>query len=224
MTAPPIIAAVGVVDAERVHGSRGVQVTWHELGMTPPGTGRALRAIFARQDDTFRRLDPTSRALVLAAEAAGIAHVLPPTAREDTALVIATTLGCLDADLQFARSLASEMCDAPVFPYTLPSTCLGEIALRLGLRGTSLCLSVLPGGSGSALAEAQRLLAGGEARYVVVANVEVLVQPHADVAPTCRVVVAVVAAADAELSSVAPWPGVEGDAFARLAGSIQQPS
>ncbi len=216
MTTTPIVVAVGHVDDREVAGSRGVRAAWRDLGTTAPGNGRALRTIFGRADDTFRRLDPTSRALVLAGEAAGIADALPAAERGDAALVVATELGCLDADLQFARSLGTAMCDAPVFPYTLPSTCLGEIALRLGLRGPSLCLSVPPGADGQAFAEAARLLATGEARFAVVATVEVLVQPHRDVTPRCRAVVALAAHADAGLPAIAPWPLATDDAFGTL--------
>lgn len=192
MSERPVIAALGTVDGEGIRGSANIRATWRELGVAAPGNGRTLRTVFGRADDTFRRLDAASRALVLACEAAGLDAILPREVREETALVVATTLGCLDADLQFAASLSAEMVDAPVFPYTLPSTCLGEVALRYGLRGISVCLCVPPGGNGEACSEAERLLASGEAPAVVVGTVDVLTRDAPGVARTCSATVQLV--------------------------------
>jgi hypothetical protein len=202
MTDAPVIAAVGLVDRERIAGTGGVYVTWHALGSEPPGTGRTFRAVFGRRDETFRRLDVASRVLVLAGAAAGLDAVLPAAVRECTALVVATTIGCLDADRQFARSLGAEMPDAPIFPYTLPSTCLGELALRHGLRGAGICLSVPPGDGGLAFAEGASLLAAGEAAAAVVGWCDVL---RGDPL-TCDAAIALLAPAALGLRAVAPWP------------------
>lgn len=189
MTFTPVLAAAALVDGERLAGTGGVRVRWAELGVPAPGDGRTFRAVFGRSDETFRRLDPASRALVLGCEALGLDRVLPVAYRERSALVIATTLGCLDADRQFANSLGAEMPDAPIFPYTLPSTCLGEVALRHGLRGAGICLSVAPDEHELAFTEGTRLLAAGEADAVVVGSVDV-----SRTAPTvCLVTVALLA-------------------------------
>lgn len=189
MNTHPAFAAIGVVDRDGIAGSSGVRATWRELGVDAPGNGRTFRAVFGRSDETFRRLDPASRALVLACAALGLSDVLPRELRDETALVVETTVGCLDADLQFAASMGAEMLDAPIFPYTLPSTCLGEIALRHGLRGISVCLSVGPEERGAALAEGARLLASGEAPAVVVATLEVLTRDVLGAARECSAVV-----------------------------------
>lgn len=173
MTFAPVLAAAALVDRERIAGTGGVRASWDELGVPAPGDGRTFRVLFGRSDETFRRLDVASRALVLACEALGLAAVLPARDRERTAIVVATSLGCLDADRQFARSLGAEMLDAPIFPYTLPSTCVGEIALRHGLRGPGVCLSTPPGEHGLGFAEAVSLLATGDADAVVAATVDV---------------------------------------------------
>lgn len=173
MTFAPVLAAAALVDRDHIAGTGGVRARWDELRVPPPGDGRTFRALFGRSDETFRRLDVASRALVLACEALGLDRVLPEGDRDRTALVVATSLGCLDADRQFARSLGAEMLDAPIFPYTLPSTCVGEIALRHGLRGPGICLSVPPAEHGLAFAEAVGLLAGGEADAVVAATIDV---------------------------------------------------
>ena len=47
-----------------------------------------------------------------------------------TALVLGTSYGCLHSDVCFARGLEPGGTLRPaVFPYTLPSTCLGEVAI-----------------------------------------------------------------------------------------------
>lgn len=190
MTPSVVVAAVGAVDEHGIAGSGGVRVSWRELGIAAPGDGRTFRAAFGRSDETFRRLDVASRTLVLACEALALPAVLQPEKRAETALVVETTTGCLDADLQFAASLAAAMHDAPIFPYTLPSTCLGEVALRHGLRGISVCLSVAPEVRGAALAEAARILKNAEASAVVVASVDVLARPDAPTPRECRAVAA----------------------------------
>jgi 3-oxoacyl-(acyl-carrier-protein) synthase len=212
MTSVPVVAAVGSVDRERIAGTGGGVHRWHDLGIAASGDGRTFRAVFGRSDETFRRLDPASRMLVLACEALGLDRLLTPAQREATALVVATTVGCLDADRQFARSLGGEMLDAPIFPYTLPSTCVGEVALRHGLRGISICLSTAPGTGDEAFAEAVRLLATGEAEAVVAATVDVL----RDDPPTCDAVVVLLTHPRLGLPSVAPWPPHAAQTFAAL--------
>ncbi|HZN38198.1 MAG TPA: beta-ketoacyl synthase N-terminal-like domain-containing protein [Planctomycetota bacterium] len=222
MTTLPTVLAVGVVDQERIAGSSGMHTTWKRLGVEAPGTGRTFRAAFGRSDETFRRLDRCSRALVLATTAADIEKVLPRDARDDTALVVETTLGCLDADLRFAASMRTEMCDGPIFPYTLPSTSLGEVALRYGLRGPSICLSVAPDAAGASLAEASALLENGEATFALVATVDVLQHsvPHAEA--SCRAIAVLLAHRRLGLPSRIAWAGHGVTAFAELARSVQQ--
>jgi len=221
MTTLPTVLAVGLVDAERIAGSSGMHTTWKRLGVEAPGTGRTFRAAFGRSDETFRRLDRCSRALVLATTAADIETVLPRDMRDDTALVVETTLGCLDADLQFAASMRTTICDKPIFPYTLPSTSLGEVALRYGLRGPSICLSVPPEAAGASFAEARALLENGEATFALIATVDVLKHsvPHAPA--SCRAIAVLLAHPRLCLPSRIAWAGHGVTAFADLARSIQ---
>jgi 3-oxoacyl-(acyl-carrier-protein) synthase len=216
MTFVPVVAAIGSVDRDRIAGSGALHRAWRDLGIAAPGDGRSFRAAFGRSDETYRRLDPASRMLVLACEAAGLDRVLGAEQRENTALVVATTIGCLDADRQFAQSLGSEMLDAPIFPYTLPSTCLGEVALRHGLRGISICLSVAPGETGTAVAEAVRLLAAGETATAVVAVVDVLRGEPA----TCEATAVLLAHPRLALPPVAPWPADLHHAFAAMRSAL----
>jgi hypothetical protein len=183
MSARPTVLAVGLVDERGVVGTGGVRAEWADLGVEPPGTGRSFRALFGRPDATFRRIDRASRALVLAAEAAGLADVLPRQARDATALVVETERGCLDADLRFQHGRQEGVLEGAVFPYTLPSASLGEVALRHGLRGPALCLSIGPDGRGEALREAVRLIEDGEAPYALAGRVEALAGARPGLAP-----------------------------------------
>lgn len=229
MSPAPHIVALGVVDAERITGSAGTTRSWASLGVAAPGGGRTFRAVFGSTDDTFRRLDRVSRALVLAGEAAGITAVLAAAraAPTEVGMVFETSLGSLDSDLRFADSMAAGMCDGPVFAYTLPSTSLGELALRHGLRGPTVCLATLPGQRGQALREAALLLASGEVEVVVAGLVDVLASARPSVEPACRAIVAVLVGAAFELPAgvpaVAAWPAPDPTAWDHLATTLPRP-
>jgi hypothetical protein len=152
------VGALGVADADGVAGTGGVRVSWAELGVDPHGRLVPWKRIFRRPFPDFRRLDALSRSCCLAAEAAGLERTLPKGQRARTALVLATVLGCLDADLRFAACLKGAPLEPAVFPYTLPSTCLGELAIRHGLGGPTLCLSTGPGEEATGVREARALM------------------------------------------------------------------
>lgn len=217
---PPLVVAIGGVDRERIAGTGAVQAPWSALDAPAPGSSRTFKAWLGRSDETFRRLDPLSRLVVLAGEAAGLQKVIPAAWRDDTALLFETTLGCLDADLQFAHSLGTGMPKGALFPYTLPSTCLGELALRHGLRGASTCLSIVPAEAGAALGEAARAFATGEVRCAVVASVDVLTEARPSVDLALAVTLVVLMAPDCGLPAVAPWPGQGPEAWARLWAAV----
>lgn len=218
--ADPVVQCIGVVDALRIIGSSGIDVTWASLGMQAPGGTRAFRAVFGRSDETFRRLDCASRALVLAGGAAGLTAALPVGAAFGVGIVVETNYGSLDSDIRFAASMSAGFCDGAVFPYTLPSTGLGELALRHGLRGPTVCLSIQQEQRGTALREAEMLLATGECEFVVAAQVDVLETAHADVRVGCEAVLALLASPRVGARAVAPWPGTGECAFRMLAKSF----
>ncbi len=208
------VLAVGSVDATGVVGSCGVDRRWRDMGLDHPADRRAFRAAFDRGDPTFRRLDHVSRALVLAAEAAGLSELLPLELAEETAIVIETQRGALDTDARFADSLDDEEVAAPLFPYTLTSTSLGEVALRHDIRGVSLCLSTTAPTSGeeategAALREAVALLDDRECPAAVVGVIEVLERTIESTTPAFRATVALLARADVlpGLNSVVALP------------------
>jgi len=206
MSARPKILALAAVDALGVRSSAGLRASWEALGVEAPGTGRAFRALFGHGDDTFRRLDRPTRALVVAAEACGLARILSAEARAATALVVETARGSLEVDLRYVRALERGEVQGSIFPYTLQSTCLGDVALRAGLQGPVLSLSVAAEAEGEALAEARRMLAGGEVRHALVGRVEALVEPAGGLEPELRAVVALVAASDEPAPALLSWP------------------
>ncbi|MFG0316716.1 MAG: beta-ketoacyl synthase N-terminal-like domain-containing protein [Planctomycetota bacterium JB042] len=172
MTGASVVVATGSVDAHGVTGSGGFDRRWDALGIRPLDPDRAWRALFGTANRTFRRLDPMSRALLVAAEAAGMGGVLPESVREETALIVGSVLGSLDADLRFQASLApGREPEAARFPYTLPSTAVGELAMRHGLRGPSLFLS-LDDDPDEPFAEARLRVEAGEVPAAVAARVE----------------------------------------------------
>ena len=155
------LRTAAVLDGGGLVGSAGVDL--RQPTTEPPAWRTAFPG--AEVDRGYRRLDPLSRAAVLVTAAAGIPTDLD---RDATAIVLATVYGCLAADRRYAGGLARGEREPAVFPYTLPSTCLGEVALRHGLRGPSVCVSVAPGGEGEALREARARIAGGEASSALV--------------------------------------------------------
>ncbi|RMG10422.1 MAG: hypothetical protein D6731_17510 [Planctomycetota bacterium] len=160
--APLWIAAAAVFDAEGLVSSRGL--CRPELRPERPPSWRAL---FDSPCAGYRRLPLRAKLLLTVAEAAGLALVPEP---DEAALVLASTWGSLETDLAFAESLRTDRDLRPaLFPYTLPSTCLGEVAIRFRLRGPTLCLSVPPGAEGAALEEGAAFVWGGEAPLALAA-------------------------------------------------------
>ncbi len=215
-TSVPKVIAVGCVDERGIGGTAGLSKSWEELGVALPGNGRTYRELSGKSDPTFRRLDKQTRAIVLAAEACGIDELLSAEEREETALVTETICGAIEVDLRYTRALDMGVVHAAIFPYTLQSTCLGDVTLRHGLRGPTVCLSIEHGQEGEALLEARRLLVPGGPRYAMVGTVDSLGESLPLSEPVLRSIVCVLAAEDAPGTSVAPWP--EGpDPFATLA-------
>jgi 3-oxoacyl-[acyl-carrier-protein] synthase III len=116
-----------------------------------------------------RRLDRYSR-LALAAATAALRHAeLSPSALdgERVAIVLGSTLGSYEANAQHRDLLAQEQPSPRVFAATLPSTPVGEIAIRLGARGPLLALAQGVGSDLAALDQARRLLLAGRADLVL---------------------------------------------------------
>ena len=162
------IVAAGIADERGVHGTSGLALDWEAAGIDPLGDPFPWERIAPGTSKGYRRLDRVSRLACLAAEAAAPDAHLGPTQREETALVLGSTYGCLDKDLRFERSLHTTEVASGLFPFTLPSACLGILAIRFGLRGPTHCLSTAPDELNQAIDEARSLIEGGEAAAALV--------------------------------------------------------
>ncbi|HEB52423.1 MAG TPA: hypothetical protein ENI87_04105 [bacterium] len=199
------VLACATVDDVGIFGSTGVRALWRDLDDDAPGTGRTMKAVFDKADATFRRIDLPARALVLACAAAGIERALDQDQRNRTAICIETGIGSLKTDLDFAASLGDECVHAGIFPYSLTSTSLGEVALRYKLRGPTISMSTDAASHGESLREGLRMLGSGDVEHVLVGAVDCLAEPAHGIAAGTRAVVVLLAR---------PRPGVDGLATA----------
>ena len=177
--------------------------------------------MFGRPDPTYRRLERLSRSLVLAAEASGLAQLLSPEEREVAAIVAESSIGCVEIDRRYTRSLADEVVDAAIFPYTLPNTSLGEVALRHGLRGPTISMSVEDGDLGASLRETRRMLEAGEIRHALACSVDVLDEAAPGLPAGLRAVTAVIGTSTAGHEPLVAWPEDERDPFGVLAAAVR---
>ncbi len=113
----------------------------------------------ARLGTRFGRLDLASQLALVAVEALGVNFDLLP--RELIGICLAARAGSLATDFDFWRGRDNAGGPSPtLFAYTLPSSAIGEIAIRHRLTGPNLCLT----GEGSIIPEACDLLRRGEAQ------------------------------------------------------------
>jgi hypothetical protein len=84
----------------------------------------------------FFKMDLLSRVAFIAAE-----MIIPKTIAENkdqVAVVLSTTSGCLDVDQKFDESRKT-LASPALFVYTLPNIMLGEICIRNGFKGEQMC-------------------------------------------------------------------------------------
>jgi 3-oxoacyl-(acyl-carrier-protein) synthase len=111
----------------------------------------------ARLVPKFGRLDLASQLAVLAVESLHLKFDACP--RERIGLCLAAKAGCLSTDIEYWRGRNEIGGPSPaLFTYTLPSSPLGEVAIRHRLIGPNLCLV---GDDSVALAEAADWLRQG---------------------------------------------------------------
>jgi 3-oxoacyl-(acyl-carrier-protein) synthase len=105
----------------------------------------------------FGRLDLASQLSVLAVESLGLKFDAWP--RDRIGLCLAVEAGSLTTDVEYWNGRSQTGGPSPaLFTYTLPSSPLGEVAIRHRLTGPNLCLI---GHDGLALAEANDWLRQG---------------------------------------------------------------
>ena len=113
----------------------------------------------ARLGTRFGRLDLASQLALVAVESLGVNFEQLP--RELVGVCLAARAGSLATDFDFWRGRDNAGGPSPtLFAYTLPSSAIGEIAIRHRLTGPNLCLI----GEDSILPEARDLLRRGEAQ------------------------------------------------------------
>jgi hypothetical protein len=93
----------------------------------------SAREVTGEGDASWGRMDLACRALV------ALGHLLAPLP-EACAVVLCTRAGCAATDRQFERDRLSGHTDPQRFAYTLPSTPIGELSIRLKVRGPGLVL------------------------------------------------------------------------------------
>lgn len=183
----------------------------------PPGPLPKLRRkdIFAEPDMRFGRLDDFSR-VGLAAIAFALRDAGVPEDGEARAigLVAATRFGCLATDSEYFDTAIPEggrLASPNLFAYTLPSSFLGEAAIRFGLMGASFAVNESPPAGGvSALRLALETLALGD-EGMVLAGLCDLPRPEwlpGDDASTAGAVFAALATAPAQVPAPYGWLGL----------------
>jgi hypothetical protein len=127
--------------------------------------------VCARPFERFPRLDPLSKLVCILSEWALEAQPVSP----DLGLILASRFGCVEADLAYYRTAAKtpELASPQLFPYTLPSAGLAEVAIRHQLHGPSLVL-LQDNGLEAALCQAQRWLENDEAPQCLLLQADAL--------------------------------------------------
>lgn len=117
--------------------------------------------------DRFGRLDGLCKGAVIAMEMLGLPP--PPSGgRPDMAITVGTEHGSADVDAAFFQTRNQPGGASPLlFSYTLPSTVIGEIAIRYRITGPNACYMAGRESGALALWEGAHLVLGGEAAACV---------------------------------------------------------
>jgi hypothetical protein len=124
----------------------------------------------------FGRLDRLTRLAMVAAHHAVDAASLPED-RERAGIVFGTAYGCHLSNEGFQlqlEQLPPDEVSPSLFTYTLPSAAVGEISIHLGLKGATVTLTEGIGAGVAAVALAGRLVARGDATWMLAGAAEAL--------------------------------------------------
>jgi len=117
----------------------------------------------ARVGSRFGRMDTCSQLALLAVEKLGLDFESLP--RDRIAICLATEAGSLATDVEYWKGREATGGPSPtLFAYTLPSSALGEIAIRYQITGPNLCFF---GQEDLVLHEGSELIRAGEAEAVI---------------------------------------------------------
>jgi len=113
--------------------------------------------------ERFGRLDGVCKSAIVAVEMLGLEAVVEGS-RSDWGITVGTEYGCVDVDVAFFKTRNQPGGASPIlFPYTLPSTAIGEIAIRHRITGPNACYMAGRESGMLALREGARLVESGEA-------------------------------------------------------------
>jgi len=147
------------------------------ITLTSESTASAEELKSARLGTRFGRLDLCSQLVVLAVEKLAIDFASLP--RERIGICLAVKAGSLATDIEYWKGRDSVGGPSPsLFAYTLPSSALGEIAIRHHITGPGLCHF---GGEDCLVEEAERLIAEGEADGCICVSCKVITLEVAEI-------------------------------------------
>jgi hypothetical protein len=104
--------------------------------VSPEGELPVWSQVCVQPFDRYPRLDPLSKIISVVAEQVMASETLRP----EMGLILSTAHGCVEPDLAFYRSAVStpELASPQLFPYTLPSSGLAEVAIRHKVNGPNM--------------------------------------------------------------------------------------
>lgn len=134
------ITAFGYIDAAGF-GNHAAGRSWADIGVGN-FTQCQWKQLFDSPFDRFGRLDTFSKHVVAAVELLGLPLPCGDVKDNETAIYVGTEFGSCQVDKQFYQSLTQPGGASPkLFSYTLPSTAIGEVAIRYKITGPNLCVS-----------------------------------------------------------------------------------
>lgn len=113
--------------------------------------------------DRFGRLDGLAKYAMVAVEMLGVPVDSPCESRLPMAILLGTQHGSISVDMRFYQSIHKPGGASPMlFPYTLPSAAVGEIAIRFHIIGPSICFIGGPQSGRTVLWEGANIVQSGE--------------------------------------------------------------
>ena len=155
-----LVTSCSVV-TEAGFGRPGRLTTWASAGTT--FTKPRWSCVSPHPCPHIGRLDLALRRTLLAAELLGLGVAGGDVPLRPVAIVLVARHGSQAVDAAFVNSTSAIPLGSPaIFPYTLPSAAIGEIAIRYRLGGSSICFVGEPDPVRLALWEGTHLIASGE--------------------------------------------------------------
>jgi hypothetical protein len=142
--------------------------SWNEPAASDHLPRLSAKCVLGHIDATWGRMDLPSRALVT------LGHLLGPLPNA-SAIVLVTRSGSAASDRLHDQAVRAGAVEPQRFPYTLPTTAIGEASIRLTVRGPGLSLHGLTHDEARAVALD---LIGDGVPSVLIAWIEADLPPH----------------------------------------------